>query len=132
MNDSGRAVRPLLKRFGIKDLSRLIVIHDELDLPVGRLKVKLGGGLAGHNGLRSIRSHCHSVDFMRVRIGIGKPTGAANNDFLGDNLLTNYVLGKPGKTERAELDQVVVRAANAVESLIRHGLEPTMNQYNTP
>ena len=75
MNDSGRAVAPLVRRFGIEDLARLVVVHDELDLPRRPLQVKAGGGLAGHNGLQSIKAHLHSDDFTRVRIGIGKPPG---------------------------------------------------------
>ncbi len=75
MNDSGRAVSPLVRRFGIDDLARLVVVHDELDLPLGVVRVKSGGGLAGHNGLRSIKAHLHSDAFTRVRIGIGKPPG---------------------------------------------------------
>src|SRR5689334_14510890 len=63
MNLSGESVAPLVRRFGIEDLDRLIVVHDELDLPIGRMKVKLGGGLAGHNGLRSIKAHLHSDGF---------------------------------------------------------------------
>ena len=75
MNDSGRAVAPLVRRYGIADLTRLVVVHDELDLPLGTVRVKAGGGLAGHNGLRSIKAHLHSDAFTRVRIGIGKPPG---------------------------------------------------------
>ena len=73
MNDSGAAVAPLVRRFGIEDLTRLVVVHDELDLPVGRIQVKTGGGLAGHNGLKSIKAHLHTDAFTRVRIGsVGK------------------------------------------------------------
>ena len=64
-----------MRRFGIEDLTRLVVVHDELDLPLGGLQVKAGGGLAGHNGLRSIKAHLHTDAFTRVRIGIGKPPG---------------------------------------------------------
>ena len=74
MNESGRAVGPLVRRHGIADLGRLVVVHDELDLPAGRLRVKSGGGLAGHNGLKSIRAHLRSDAFTRVRIGSGGPT----------------------------------------------------------
>ncbi|HEY9555300.1 MAG TPA: aminoacyl-tRNA hydrolase, partial [Acidimicrobiales bacterium] len=75
MNLSGEAVAPLVKRHGITDPHHLVVVHDELDLPVGRMKLKLGGGLAGNNGLKSIKAHLHTDDFARVRIGIGKPPG---------------------------------------------------------
>src|SRR5689334_450263 len=71
MNDSGESVQLLVRRHHIDDLSRLVIVHDELDLPLGRMKVKDGGGLAGHNGLRSIKQHLHSDAFLRVRIGVG-------------------------------------------------------------
>ncbi len=66
MNDSGASVTRLVRRFDIEDLHQLVIVQDELDLPTGRMKVKVGGGLAGHNGLRSIRAHLHSDDFVRV------------------------------------------------------------------
>ncbi len=77
MNDSGIAVRALATRFGITDPAAVVIVHDELDLPPGTVRLKAGGGLAGHNGLRSVASHLHSSDFLRVRIGVGKPPSAA-------------------------------------------------------
>ncbi|HUP70969.1 MAG TPA: aminoacyl-tRNA hydrolase [Acidimicrobiales bacterium] len=123
MNESGAAVAPLVRRFGIEELERLVVVHDELDLPVGVLKVKLGGGLAGHNGLKSIKAHLHSDAFCRVRIGIGKPPGR------GEGI--DHVLNAPGKAERAELAVVVEEAADAVELILTEGPLPAMNRYNT-
>ena len=123
MNDSGRCVVPLMRRFGIHDLSRLVVLHDELDLAVGRVKVKTGGGLAGHNGLKSIRAHLRSDAFTRVRIGVGKPHATPHGG--------EYVLKRPGRDERAALDEAVQRAADAVEHLVDHGVEPTMNTFNS-
>jgi PTH1 family peptidyl-tRNA hydrolase len=122
MNDSGLAVAPLVRRFGIDELERLVVVHDELDLPVGRLRVKVGGGLAGHNGLRSIKAHLHSEAFIRVRIGIGKPPG---KQFGAD-----HVLKPPGKAERAELDVVVQEAADAVEAILHDGPAAAMTRFN--
>jgi PTH1 family peptidyl-tRNA hydrolase len=122
MNESGRSVAKLVRRHGIEDLGRLVVVHDELDLPLGRLQVKSGGGIAGHNGLRSLRDHLHSTEFLRVRIGIGRPPGRQSG--------ADYVLHRPSKTERAELDVVVVEAADAVEAILRHGPEVAMNSYN--
>ena len=76
VNLSGESAARLVRRYGVEgDLSRVVVVHDELDLPPGRVKVKEGGGTAGHNGLESIRAHLHSGAFIRVRIGIGKPPG---------------------------------------------------------
>lgn len=122
MNESGRSVVQLLRRFGIDEIERLVVVHDELDLEVGKLKVKLAGGLAGHNGLKSIRDHLHSTDFGRVRIGVGKPPGRrAGKD---------HVLRAPGASERAELDVVVQEAADAVEMILHEGYPAAMTRYN--
>ncbi|MGH8987939.1 MAG: aminoacyl-tRNA hydrolase [Acidimicrobiales bacterium] len=122
MNESGAAVRPLVRRFGIDDLTRLVVLHDELDLPPGRLQVKLGGGLAGHRGLQSVRDHLHTVDFVRVRIGIGKPPGRQRG--------ADYVLRRPGKEERRLLDVAIEAAAEAVELVVAEGVGAAMNRYN--
>ena len=124
MNESGRAVGPLVRRFRIGDLSNLVVVHDELDLPVGRLKVKTGGGIAGHKGLRSIRAHLHSDAFTRMRIGVGRPDATPQG---GD-----YVLKRPGRAERAGLEATVERAVDAIEHFLDHGLESTMNRFNAP
>jgi PTH1 family peptidyl-tRNA hydrolase len=122
MNDSGRSVAALVRRTGIDDLARLVVVHDELDLPLGRLQVKEGGGLAGHNGLKSIRDHLHSADFTRVRIGIGKPPGRQQG--------VDHVLRRPTKAQRSELEVVLQEAADAVELILTGGLAAAMNRYN--
>ncbi|MEY2435171.1 MAG: peptidyl-tRNA hydrolase, family, partial [Acidimicrobiaceae bacterium] len=95
-NESGLAVAALARRHDLDDASRIVIVHDELDLPVGKIKVKLGGGLAGNNGLRSIKSHLHTDEFARVRIGVGKPPGRQEG--------ADHVLRRPGKAERIELD----------------------------
>ena len=123
MNLSGEAVAPLVRRHGIDDPHRLVIVHDELDLPVGTLKVKVGGGLAGNNGLKSVKAHLHTDDFVRVRIGIGKPPGKAQG--------VEHVLKKPGKADRAELNVVVQEAADAVELILQGDPEQAMNRYNT-
>ncbi|GJM38049.1 MAG: peptidyl-tRNA hydrolase [Acidimicrobiales bacterium] len=123
MNESGRAVAPLVRRFGIEDLSRLVIVHDELDLPVGRLKVKFGGGLAGNNGLKSVRAHLRSDEFSRIRIGVGKP--------LPDTMKgADYLLRRPARSERPELDRMVGVAADAIEYLVGSDIEATMNRFN--
>ncbi|HEY9555512.1 MAG TPA: aminoacyl-tRNA hydrolase, partial [Acidimicrobiales bacterium] len=91
--------------------------------PVGRMKLKLGGGLAGNNGLKSIKAHLHTDDFARVRIGIGKPPGRTEG--------ANHVLKRPGKADRAELDIVVVEAADAVEAILSDGIDRAMNAFNS-
>jgi peptidyl-tRNA hydrolase, PTH1 family len=123
MNDSGRSVGLLVRRFGITDLERLVVVHDELDLPLGRIQVRTGGGLAGHNGLRSIRDHLHTTDFTRVRIGIGKPPG-------GKERGTEHVLRAPSRRDRADLDVSVEEAADAVECILAEGAVAAQNRFN--
>jgi PTH1 family peptidyl-tRNA hydrolase len=122
MNDSGQAVGPLVRRFDIDDLSHLVIVHDELDLPLGRMKVKEGGGLAGHNGLRSIRDHLHSTDFIRIRIGVGKPPSKEQG--------ANHVLRRVGKSERETLQEMVRLGAEAVEVLLAEGVEAAMTRFN--
>lgn len=125
MNLSGESVGRLVRRYRIADdLDRLVVIHDELDLPLGRVKVKVGGGTAGHNGLESIRTHLRSGAFLRVRIGIGRPPGRQQG--------ADYVLRRPGKAERDELDVAVEEAADAVVCIFDDGVDVAMNRYNTP
>jgi len=123
MNLSGESVHLLVKRHGVEDPAHVVVVHDELDLPLGRIKVKLGGGLAGHNGLKSIRAHLGTDRFCRIRIGVGKPPGRQAG--------ADYVLRRPGKAERAELDVVVQEAADAVETILTDGVDAAMNRYNT-
>jgi PTH1 family peptidyl-tRNA hydrolase len=123
MNDSGRAVSPLVRRFGIDELTRLVIVHDELDLPLGVVRVKSGGGLAGHNGLRSIKAHLHSDAFTRVRIGIGKPPG-------GKEKGADHVLNSLNKRERTELDVSIEVAADAVECVLIEGVAVAQNRFN--
>ena len=123
MNESGRSVATLVRRYEIDDWSRLVVLHDELDLPPGRIKVKLGGGLAGHNGLRSITQHLHTQDYVRIRIGVGRPPG-------GPERGADWVLSKVPKAARTELDIACQLAADAVESIAAVGVDAAMQQFN--
>jgi PTH1 family peptidyl-tRNA hydrolase len=115
MNESGLAVRGLATRYGIEEPTSILIVHDELDLQPGVVRVKKGGGLAGHNGLRSIQSHLHTTDFARVRIGVGKPPSASAG--------ASYVLKRPPKAIRALLDIAVQRAAETVEHIVDDGFE---------
>ena len=124
MNLSGEAVAPLVRRYGIEDPHRLVIVHDELDLPVGTIRVKVGGGLAGNNGLKSVKAHLHTDDFVRIRIGIGKPPGRKQG--------TDHVLKRPGKADRDELDICIVEAADAVELILTDGADVAMHRFNTP
>jgi len=118
MNESGLAVRSLTKRFGITSAGDVVIVHDELDLPPGTVRLKAGGGLAGHNGLRSISSHLHSTDFQRVRIGVGKPPSAARG--------ASHVLGRPAKSVRDTLSTAVETAADVIERIAADGIEAAM------
>ena len=123
MNLSGESVSPLVRRFGIEDPTRLVIVQDELDLPVGRVRVKVGGGLAGHNGLRSIKAHLHTDAFVRVRIGVGKPPSKEHG--------ADHVLKKVTKSDRELLAVAVEEAADAVELIVADGTDAAMNQVNT-
>lgn len=122
VNNSGQAVGPIARRYGIEEIERIVIVHDELDLPPGTVRVKVGGGLAGHNGLRSITQHLKSQDYVRIRIGVGKPP---NKEQGGD-----HVLGRIPKAERELLDIAVQRAADAVEIILKHGADTAMQQTN--
>jgi peptidyl-tRNA hydrolase, PTH1 family len=122
MNLSGEAVALLVRRHGITDPGQIVVVHDELDLPLGRLRLKRGGGLAGHNGLRSIKAHLHTDEFLRVRIGIGKPSTKEKG--------ADHVLRRPSKNDRVELDVSVHEAADAVELIVTEGIDVAMNRVN--
>jgi PTH1 family peptidyl-tRNA hydrolase len=121
-NDSGLSALALARRHGIEDLHRLVVIHDEMDLPPGKLKVKVGGGLAGNNGLRSIKSHLHTDDFVRIRIGIGKPPARQAG--------VDHVLKRPGKADLALIEVAMQEAADAVELMLTDGAEAAMTRFN--
>jgi PTH1 family peptidyl-tRNA hydrolase len=121
MNESGRSVGPA--RGSLKlDLDRLVVVHDEIDLPFGDVRVRLGGGLAGHNGLRSIARALGSQDFLRLRIGVGRP-GRGDPRPVADYVLSPF---EPDE----DVDELVSRSADAVEMLAREGLERTQSRYN--
>jgi len=121
MNDSGEAVRLLARRYGVEP-DHIVIVHDELDLPVAALKLKAGGGLAGHNGLRSIRAHLHSDEFLRVRIGVAKPVSKERG--------ADHVLSKFAKRERSEVEVTIEHAADAVEAIARGGIAAAMNAFN--
>jgi PTH1 family peptidyl-tRNA hydrolase len=123
MNDSGLSVVALVRRYGIEDMTRLVIVHDELDLLLGRIQVKAGGGLAGHNGLRSIKAHLKTDAFTRVRIGIGKPPGGRDRG-------ADHVLRAPSRRDRTELDVSIELAADAVEIVVDDGVLGAQNRFN--
>jgi PTH1 family peptidyl-tRNA hydrolase len=121
MNVSGRSVAPAARFFKV-DPEALVVVHDEVDLDPGRLQARAGGGLAGHNGLRSIAQHLGRQDFLRVRVGVGRP-GRGDRRDVADYVLSPF---EPDDDQEA----VVARAADAVETLVRDGLEEAQRRYN--
>jgi PTH1 family peptidyl-tRNA hydrolase len=122
MNESGAAMPPLLRRTSLEDLTHLVIAHDELDLEPGRLQFKSGGGLAGHNGLKSIASTLATQGFSRLRIGIGKP---ANKEQGAD-----YVLQRPTGARKVALASVVADAADALEILLDYDFEDAQRRVN--
>ena len=124
MNESGRSVQPAMAFFKVPPKG-LIVLHDELDLPFGDVRLKLGGGHAGHNGLRSILAHAGAGDFGRVRIGVGRPPPG----FRGE--VADYVLSSFDSVERASLPDVLKRATAAVLDVAARGFDAAMNTRNT-
>ncbi len=121
MNDSGPAVAAVRDYYKVA-LDRLVVVHDELDLPFGSLRLKLGGGDNGHNGLKSVRQALGSGDYHRVRFGVGRPPGRMDT--------ATYVLRDFSSAERKDLGVQLERAADAVECLMREGLERAQNAFN--
>lgn len=122
MNVSGQAVVRVAQFFKVAP-DRAVVVHDDLDLPLGRLKLGSGGGHGGHNGVRSILAEWGQAEFARVRLGIGRPAGSAK---VG----TGYVLGSFGKDERAQAVTMFERATLAAETIVSAGLLTAMNRFN--
>ncbi len=118
MNESGRQVGPLAKFYSVLPAD-VVVIHDELDIEFGRIRLKFGGGVAGHNGLRSVAAALGSKDFQRVRVGIGRPPGRQDP--------ASFVLQDFNKAERAEVPVICEQAADATELLLAQGIEPAQN-----
>jgi PTH1 family peptidyl-tRNA hydrolase len=113
MNESGRSAGPARGSYKL-DLDRVLVVHDEIDLPFGEVRVRLGGGLAGHNGLKSLKRELGSPEFHRVRVGVGRP------DSTDPDVVAAYVLGR-WRQPAAEVDALVERARDEVERLVTAG-----------
>jgi PTH1 family peptidyl-tRNA hydrolase len=122
MNESGAAVAPLLRRTSLEDLSRLVIVHDELDLEPGRLQLKQGGGLAGHNGLRSIAQTLGTNDFARLRIGIGRPPSKERG--------ADYVLKRPTGARKLAQAADIANAADAIECLLDYDFDEAQRRVN--
>ncbi|MDQ1632624.1 MAG: peptidyl-tRNA hydrolase, family [Frankiaceae bacterium] len=121
MNESGGPAAAVLGFYKVAP-EQLVVVHDELDLPFGTIKLKRGGGHGGHNGLRSLDQSLGSKEYLRVRVGIGRPPGRQDP--------ADYVLKDFGSGERKELPLEIERAADAVEAVVIEGLEPAQNVFH--
>jgi len=121
MNVSGGPVAGLLRYYGVEPTD-LVVVHDDLDLGFGVVRLKQGGGAGGHNGLRSISASIGTKDYLRVRFGIGRPPGRQDP--------ADFVLKRFSGAERKELEFAVDLAADAAEALLRDGLEPAQNRFH--
>ena len=131
MNLSGESVQAAMKFFKV-ELRDVLVIHDELDLPFGEVRLKLGGGTAGHNGLKSMLQHCGGDGFARLRVGIGRPANLRSGDAAekpGTNVV-GHVLGDFSSLERATLDDVLNHAALGVDTVVDKGIAQAMNVFN--
>lgn len=122
MNDSGNAVAPLAQYFNCSP-EQIIVVHDELDIPFSSLRVKMGGGDNGHNGLKSLTQSLGTPEYFRVRVGIGRPTTPQDT--------ADYVLEKFNKSEKSIVPGLLMRSCDAIESLISKGLEITQQNFNS-
>lgn len=122
MNESGAAIRAAADYSSIP-LTNIVVVHDELDIEFGAIKIKVGGGDGGHNGIKSTKKSLASGDFFRVRVGIGRPPGRQD--------AADYVLRSFGASERKELPLVIDSAADAVEVIISEGLAVAQNRYHS-
>jgi PTH1 family peptidyl-tRNA hydrolase len=122
MNESGQAVRALVRRYKIDDAAKIVIVQDELDLPPTLVRVKVGGGLAGHNGLRSVASHLGTQDFVRVRIGVGKPQSKEHG--------AGHVLSKLSSRQKERYDVAIQEAADAVELIVTQSPDAAMREYN--
>lgn len=120
MNLSGDPVRQLTRQWRAFGWDRLVVIHDELDLPAGRVRLKAGGGVGGHNGLASIRTRLGTADFRRIRMGIGRPPSK--------ELGADYVLSRPSPEERELLDGAIQTAADAIAAVATLGWDTAISQ----
>ena len=129
MNNSGESVGGLVRKFRVKN-ENLIVIHDDLDLPEGRIRIRMGGSSGGHKGINSIVQHIGNQDFIRVRVGIGRPNGVETGKNGEDEVIT-YVLGDFTPEEKAMINEVIPCVSQALQCLLTGGLTEAMNKYNS-
>ena len=129
MNLSGQAVSRLVGKFNLS-LDNLLVIHDDLDLPLGKIRIRQGGGSAGHKGIESITAELGSPDFLRIRVGIGRPTVVDDPTEINGADVITYVLSDFAPEERKTVNQVIPMVSEAILCLLSEGLVADMNKYN--
>jgi PTH1 family peptidyl-tRNA hydrolase len=129
MNASGESASRLVKNLGITP-SDLIVIHDDLDLPVGKTRIRFGGGSGGHKGIDSIIARLGSSDFFRVRVGIGRPDIAEGSPAVKEEAVIAYVLADFTPEEKKVIDKTIPEVSRAIVCLLTEGLAAAMNKYN--
>ena len=128
MNLSGQSVSRLVKKFGI-NLNNLVIIHDDLDLPLGKIRIRQGGSSGGHKGVDSIINELESQDFSRLRIGIGRPTTIGDAEITEADIIA-YVLSDFTPEEKQTITQVIPRVSEAIYYLLTEGVTSAMNKYN--
>ncbi len=124
MNLSGDAVSALMRRYKVR-LADILVIHDDLDLPLGKIRLRAGGSAGGHNGLKSIIASVGSMEFARIKIGIGRPEVVGERRDVVDHVLSDF-----DAADRKIAEEAITRAAEAVEMVLEDGLEAAMNRFN--
>lgn len=129
MNRSGNAVKELLRRYDLKP-EDLIVVHDDMDLPLGKIRIRVGGSSAGHNGINSIMAELGTPEFTRIRVGIGHPVVPEAERGKGAPEVIDYVLKGFSSEEKPLLNKVITRVAATITCLITSGVETAMNTYN--
>ena len=129
MNLSGQSVSLLIRKFNINP-NDLLIIHDDLDLPLGKIRIRQGGGSGGHKGIDSIISHLESQDFIRIRVGIGRPVKNEGSAEISDDEIIAYVLSDFTDEEKQAIAQVLPMVSEAILCLLTEGLVAAMNRYN--
>jgi PTH1 family peptidyl-tRNA hydrolase len=129
VNKSGEAVNPLIRKLRITPAD-LIVIHDDLDLPTGKIRIRYGGGSGGHKGIESIVNHISSREFCRIRVGIGRPPETEADDNDKEAAVIDHVLSGFTRDEKKIIKKVIPSVTEAVDCLVTKGLEAAMNRYN--
>ena len=129
VNLSGQSVSLLVKKFNI-NLDNLLVIHDDLDLPLGKIRIRQNGSSGGHKGVDSIISYLESQNFLRIRVGIGRPTTTEGSDQISEADIIDYVLSGFTPEEKQALNQVIPGVSEAIFCILTEGLTTAMNKYN--